>query len=91
MLCGTSLLGGRGSVVASAVAALFITQLDQYVLTSGAKDAVQNLVQAAVLAAGIAIYSVPWRRLVGRLRNVESAESRDNTTKVKGVADVEKG
>jgi ribose transport system permease protein len=91
VLGGTSLLGGRGSVVASAVAALFITQLDQFVLTSGAKDAVQNLVQAAALGAGIAIYSVPWRRLFGRFRNVESAESRDNTTKVKGVADVEKG
>ena len=63
VLGGTSLLGGRGSVVASAVAALFITQLDQFVLTTGAKDAVQNLVEAAALAAGLAIYSVPWRRV----------------------------
>jgi ribose transport system permease protein len=63
VLGGTSLLGGRGSVVASAVAGLFITQLDQFVLTTGAKDAVQNLVEAAALAAGLAIYSVPWRRL----------------------------
>jgi ribose transport system permease protein len=91
VLGGTSLLGGRGSVVASAVAALFITQLDQFVLTSGAKDAVQNLVQAAALGAGIAIYSVPWRRLFGALRNVESAEARDKPTKGKGVPDVEKG
>jgi ribose transport system permease protein len=64
VLGGTSLLGGRGSVVASAVAALFISQLDQFVLTTGAKDAVQNLVEAAALAAGIAIYSVPWRRVL---------------------------
>jgi ribose transport system permease protein len=63
VLGGTSLLGGRGSVVASAIAALFISQLDQFVLTTGAKDAVQNLVEAAALAAGLAIYSVPWRRL----------------------------
>jgi ribose transport system permease protein len=63
VLGGTSLLGGRGSVVASAVAALFLTQLDQFVLTTGAKDAVQNLVEAAALAAGLAIYSVPWRRV----------------------------
>ena len=63
VLGGTSLLGGRGSVVASAIAALFISQLDQFVLTTGAKDAVQNLVEAAALAAGIAIYSVPWRRV----------------------------
>lgn len=67
VLGGTSLLGGRGSVVASAVAALFISQLDQFVLTTGAKDAVQNLVEAGALAVGVAIYSVPWRRLIDRL------------------------
>jgi ribose transport system permease protein len=68
VLGGTSLLGGRGSVVATAVAALFITQLDQFVLVTGAKPAVQNLVDAAALAAGVAIYSVPWRRLIRALR-----------------------
>ena len=47
VLGGTSLLGGRGSVVATAVAALFITQLDQFVLETGAAQAVQNLVDAA--------------------------------------------
>ena len=91
VLGGTSLLGGRGSVVASAVAALFFSQLDQFVLTSGAKDATHNLVQAAALGAGNAIYSVPWRRLVGSLRNVERAEARDKPTKGKGVPDVEEG
>jgi ribose transport system permease protein len=63
VLGGTSLLGGRGSVVASAVAALFLTQLDQLLLTSGASSAVQSLVQAGALVVGIAIYSVPWRRV----------------------------
>jgi len=63
VLGGTSLLGGRGSAVASAVAALFLSQLDQLVLTTGVRSAVQNLVQAAVLAIGIAIYSVPWARV----------------------------
>lgn len=63
VLGGTSLLGGRGSAIASAVAALFLSQLDQLVLTTGVKSAVQNLVQAAVLAVGIAIYSVPWGRV----------------------------
>jgi ribose transport system permease protein len=63
VLGGTSLLGGRGSVVASAVAALFLSQLDQLVLTTGVRSAVQNLVQAGVLAIGIAVYSVPWRRV----------------------------
>lgn len=74
VLGGTSLLGGRGSVVASAVAALFISQLDQFVLTTGAKDAVQNLVEAAALALGLAIYSVPWRRLFAWLRRKRDDE-----------------
>jgi ribose transport system permease protein len=63
VLGGTSLLGGHGSVVATCIAALFLSQLDQFVLATGASAAVQNLVQAAALAAGIAIYSVSWRRL----------------------------
>lgn len=60
VLGGTSLLGGRGSVVATAVGALFISQLDQFVLTAGVDSAVQYLVQAGALALGIAVYSVPW-------------------------------
>jgi ribose transport system permease protein len=49
--------------VASAVAALFLTQLDQLLLTTGASTAVQSLVQAGALVVGIAVYSVPWRRV----------------------------
>jgi ribose transport system permease protein len=67
VLGGTSLLGGRGSVVATCVGALFISQLDQFVLTTGVNAAVQYLVQAAALAVGIAVYSVPWGRLRERL------------------------
>ena len=69
MLGGTSLLGGVGNVTATAIAALFLTQLDQFVLTTGASSAVQHLVQAVALAVGIAIYSVDWaavRRRFGR-------------------------
>jgi ribose transport system permease protein len=65
VLGGTSLLGGRGSVIATAVAALFISQLDQFILVLGANNGVQNLVDAGALAAGLAIYSVPWKRLRG--------------------------
>ncbi|MGH2850792.1 MAG: ABC transporter permease [Solirubrobacteraceae bacterium] len=68
VLGGTSLLGGRGSVVATAVAALFLTQLDQFVLETGAAQAVQTLVDAAALAVGLAIYSVPWQRLLRATR-----------------------
>jgi ribose transport system permease protein len=68
VLGGTSLLGGRGSVAASAVAALFLTQLDQLLLTSGVSNAVQSLVQAGALVIGLAVYSVPWKRVRASLQ-----------------------
>ncbi|EHN10714.1 Ribose ABC transport system permease protein RbsC (TC 3.A.1.2.1) [Patulibacter medicamentivorans] len=67
VLGGTSLLGGVGSVAATAVAALFLTQLDQFVLATGASSAVQNLVQAVALAVGIGVYSVNWPAVAARL------------------------
>jgi ribose transport system permease protein len=69
VLGGTSLLGGRGSVAASAVAALFLTQLDQVLLTSGVSNAAQNLVEAGALVVGLAIYSVPWKQLRRSLKD----------------------
>jgi ribose transport system permease protein len=72
VLGGTSLLGGRGSVAASAVAALFLTQLDQLLLTTGASSAVQSLVQAGALVVGIAVYSVPWGRIRERFQGRSS-------------------
>jgi len=67
VLGGTSLLGGVGSVAATAVAALFLTQLDQFVLATGASSAVQNLVQAVALVVGIGAYSVNWSAVRHRL------------------------
>jgi len=70
VLGGTSLLGGRGNLVATAVAALFLSQLDQFVLALGVSYATRTLVQAAALAVGVALYTVNWsglaRRLLGR-------------------------
>jgi ribose transport system permease protein len=63
VLGGTSLLGGKGSVVASAVAALFLSQLSQVLLTAGVSSAVRNLVEAGALAVGVGIYSVHWPHL----------------------------
>jgi len=60
-LCGSTiqLTKNSSSVAASAVAALFLTQLDQLLLTSGVSNAAQNLVEAGALVVGLAIYSVP--------------------------------
>jgi ribose transport system permease protein len=63
VLGGTSLLGGRGNLAASALAALFLTQLRQYVLALGVVFAVQTLVQAAALTVGVALYTIDWKRL----------------------------
>lgn len=69
VLGGTSLLGGRGNVVATFVAALFLTQLEQYVLALGVTFAVQTLVQAAALTIGVALYSVRWSTLRPKRRS----------------------
>jgi ribose transport system permease protein len=67
VLGGTSLLGGRGDLVATALAALFLTQLDQFVLALGVTFAVQTLTQAAALAIGVALYTIDWSGLRRRL------------------------
>jgi ribose transport system permease protein len=83
-LGGTSLLGGVGSVIASAVGALFLSQLQQFVLATGASAAVQNLVQAGALALAVTVYGVRPGRLLGRRRTPggrppAAARSRDGT------------
>jgi ribose transport system permease protein len=67
VLGGTSLLGGRGNLVATTLAALFLSQLDQFVLALGVTYATRTLVQAGALAVGVALYSVNWRALVRRV------------------------
>jgi ribose transport system permease protein len=72
VLGGTSLLGGRGDLVATALAALFLTQLNQFVLALGVTTAVQTLTQAAALAIGVALYSIDWSGLRHRLSRTPS-------------------
>ena len=60
VLGGTSLLGGRGFLVATAVAAVFLSQLEQFVLALGVSFAIRTLVEAAALTVGVALYSVDW-------------------------------
>lgn len=66
VLGGTSLLGGRGFPVSTVVAALFLSQLDQFVLALGVPYAIQILVQAAALAVGVAVYTVNWNAIRAR-------------------------
>ena len=63
VLGGTSLAGGMGSVVATAVGALFLTQLGAVVLGMGAAPAVQLVIQGSIIALGMAVRNMPWRRM----------------------------
>jgi ribose transport system permease protein len=63
VLGGTSLLGGAGSVAASAIGALFLIQLQQVTLGMGAPSAVQDIIEAAIIAVGMGLRLLPWRRL----------------------------
>lgn len=73
VLGGTSLFGGVGSVVASAAGALFLTQLQQLVLTTGANSGVQYLIEAGAIAGGVALNSLRGhpRRWIDKARNRE--------------------
>jgi ribose transport system permease protein len=75
VLGGTSLLGGRGYLVATAVAALFLSQLDQFVLALGVSFAIRTLVEAAALTVGVALYSLNWRGLRERFARRTPAPS----------------
>ncbi|HEY3614502.1 MAG TPA: ABC transporter permease, partial [Gaiellales bacterium] len=68
VLGGTSLAGGLGSVVATGAGALFLTQLEQVVRLRGAPPSVQFVIQGSIIALGMAVGAVHWRRLVGLAR-----------------------
>ncbi|MBI3429780.1 MAG: ABC transporter permease [Actinobacteria bacterium] len=67
VLGGTSLLGGRGFPAASAVAALFLKQLDMFVLSLGVPYGVRTIVISITLMMGIAIYAVNWTSIRQKL------------------------
>lgn len=67
VLGGTALTGGVGSVIASAIAALFLTQLGQIVLSIGAPTSAQLLIQAATIAVGMGLRSIDFGRLRARV------------------------
>jgi ribose transport system permease protein len=68
VLGGTSLFGGKGNLVATVVAALFLTQLQQLVLTTGASVGVQYLFQGVTILIGVAIYGTNFRAIFDRLK-----------------------
>lgn len=74
VLGGTSLLGGKGSVVASLIAALFFTQVDRLASSMGLAYGVQIIIQALALGLGVGFHSGAWRdKLRLRRRRVAPA------------------
>jgi ribose transport system permease protein len=75
VLGGTSLLGGRGFPVATVLAALFLRQLDQFVLALGVPFAVRTLVQAAAFTIGVAIYTLDWAEIRRRFQLMKGSSA----------------
>jgi ribose transport system permease protein len=68
VLGGTSLLGGAGSVIATAGGALFLTQLQQLLRTTDLNAGVVLIVQALAIAVGVAVNGIRgavWGRPFG--------------------------
>lgn len=64
VLGGTSLLGGRGFPITTALAAFFLNQLGQFALAVGVPYSAQTIIQALALCFGIGVYSVRWKASV---------------------------
>ncbi|MBS1843653.1 MAG: ABC transporter permease [Actinobacteria bacterium] len=91
VLGGTALGGGRGSVIATAVGVLFLSQLEQVISALGAKNSVDYLIQGAIVALGMGLRNVPWNQILpGRRSNPDAAAgpstSHQDTASGKGRA-----
>jgi ribose transport system permease protein len=73
VLGGTSLAGGSGSVIATAVGALFLTQLQQVVLGIGGSSATELVIQGVIIALGMGLRTVHWRELGSRFGRAPGA------------------
>ncbi|HAN72093.1 MAG TPA: ABC transporter permease [Actinobacteria bacterium] len=81
VLGGTALSGGIASVIASSVAALFLTQLNQIVLAAGWPTSTQFIVQSLVILIVVIIRESVYRLLSARARrrtaSMEEARPRE--------------
>jgi ribose transport system permease protein len=65
---GTALSGGRGTVVGSAIGAVFLTQLSQLVLSLGAPPSTQRILEAVVIAVAVVTQRVDLKGLWNQMR-----------------------
>jgi ribose transport system permease protein len=67
---GTSFVGGRGNILGTAVAALFLSQLTQLVLSIGAPTSTQLVIQSVVIAIAAALQLVDRQTLAAWLQRL---------------------
>jgi ribose transport system permease protein len=65
---GTALGGGSGSVIASAIGAVFLTQLTQLILAAGTQTSINYLVQGGVIGLSMLTRSFFQRAVANRQR-----------------------
>jgi ribose transport system permease protein len=73
---GTALTGGRGNIIGTAVAAVFLTQLSQLVLSMGAPTSTQLVIQSAVIAIAAALQVRDREAMLALLRGRRAAPTR---------------
>lgn len=71
---GTPLSGGKGTIVGSAIAALFLSQLVQLVLTLGAPTSTQILIQAVAIAVAAILGGMSGGKVWKRLKKKSSPQ-----------------
>jgi ribose transport system permease protein len=76
VLGGNSLLGGAGSVAATAIGAIFLVQLQQVIIGMGAPTSAQFIIQAAIILLGMSLQVAPWREALNVLRNGSAGAGR---------------
>jgi ribose transport system permease protein len=90
VLGGTPLTGGAASVVATGIGALFLSQLNQVLATTGAATSVQLLVQGVVIAVSVALTNLkwrPWRREALAGATIGAAPTQPFTAEPSAVSD----
>jgi ribose transport system permease protein len=76
VLGGTSLLGGRGFPISTALAAFFLNQLSQFALAVGVPYSAQTIIQALALGFGIGVYSFRWTVGQGKATEPKKVEEK---------------
>ncbi|MBI1169982.1 ABC transporter permease [bacterium] len=77
VLGGTSLLGGRGFPISTAIAAIFLNQLSQFAFAVGVPYSAQTIIQALALGLGIGIYSIKMPNFGNKLNKLSNREDED--------------